>query len=124
PWFAAFFVFFAMANCGLPGTSGFVGEFMVILSSFQQSPLVSFGAASTLVFSAAFSLWLMKRVVYGKVVNEHVAALQDVNFREVIVLGVFAIGVLFVGIYPKPLTDLMAPAVSGLTTQMAVSKLP
>ncbi|MEO8742116.1 MAG: proton-conducting transporter membrane subunit, partial [Lysobacteraceae bacterium] len=124
PWFAAFFVFFAMANCGLPGTSGFVGEFMVILSSFQQSPLVSFGAASTLVFSAAFSLWLMKRVVYGKVANEHVAALQDVNFREVIVLGVFAIGVLFVGIYPKPLTDLMAPAVSGLTTQMAVSKLP
>jgi NADH-quinone oxidoreductase subunit M len=124
PVFATFFVFFAMANSGLPGTSGFVGEFMVILASFQQSPLVAFGAATTLVFGAAYSLWLMKRVVFGKVANEHVAELQDMNMREVVVLGIFAIGVLVIGIYPKPLTDLMGSSVNGLVSQMAVSKLP
>ena len=124
PVFATFFVFFAMANSGLPGTSGFVGEFMVILASFQQSPLVAFGAATTLVFGAAYSLWLMKRVVFGKVVNTHVAELQDMNMREVVVLGVFAVGVLLIGIYPKPLTDLMGSSVNGLVSQMAVSKLP
>ncbi len=124
PWFAAFFVFFAMANCGLPGTSGFVGEFMVILSSFQQSPLVSLGAACTLILAAAFSLWLVKRIVYGPITNDPVRAMKDINPRESIVLGVFAACVLAVGVYPKPLTDLMAPAVAQLTTDMAATKLP
>ena len=124
PVFATFFVFFAMANSGLPGTSGFVGEFMVILATFQQSPLVAFGAATTLVLGAAYSLWLMKRVVFGKVANSHVAELQDMNFREVIVLGVFALGVLFIGVYPKPLTDLMGAAVSQTAAEFAVTKLP
>ncbi|HTA66163.1 MAG TPA: NADH-quinone oxidoreductase subunit M [Xanthomonadaceae bacterium] len=124
PWFATFFVFFAMANCGLPGTSGFVGEFMVILAAFQRSPLIAFGAATTLVLGAAYTLWLVKRVVFGKVANKHVAELQDMNLREVVVLGTFAIGVLLVGVYPKPLTDLMGSAVSQLSTEMAVSKLP
>jgi NADH-quinone oxidoreductase subunit M len=124
PWFATLFVFFAMANSGLPGTSGFVGEFMVILATFQQSPLVAFGAATTLVLGAAYTLWLVKRVVFGKVANAHVAELQDMNFREVIVLGTFAIGVLLIGVYPKPLTDLMGPAVSRLSSELAVSKLP
>ncbi len=124
PWFATFFVFFAMANSGLPGTSGFVGEFMVILATFQQSPLVAFGAATTLVLGAAYTLWLVKRVVFGKVANSHVAELQDVNFREVIVLGVFAIGVLLIGVYPKPLTDLMGAAVSKATAELGVTKLP
>jgi NADH-quinone oxidoreductase subunit M len=122
PVFATFFVFFAMANSGLPGTSGFVGEFMVILATFQQSPLVAFGAATTLVLGAAYTLWLVKRVVFGKVANSHVAELTDVNVREVIVLGVFAIGVLLVGVYPKPLTDLMGNAVSQLAIEMARSK--
>ncbi len=123
PWFATLFVFFAMANSGLPGTSGFVGEFMVILATFQQNPLVAFGAAATLVLGAAYTLWLIKRVVFGKVANEHVAELQDINFREVIVLGVFAIGVLLIGVYPKPLTDLMGTAVAQTTSELAVSKL-
>ena len=123
PWFATFFVFFAMANCGLPGTSGFVGEFMVILAAFQQSPLVAFGAASTLVLGAAYTLWLVKRVVFGKIANDHVAQLQDMNAREAIVLGVFAIGVLLIGVYPKPLTDLMGSAVAQLSSELAGSKL-
>ncbi len=124
PVFATFFVFFAMANSGLPGTSGFVGEFMIILATFQQSPLVAFGAATTLVLGAAYTLWLVKRVVFGKVANSHVAELQDMNFREVIVLGVFAIGVLLIGVYPKPLTDLMTSAVSQTTSYLSMSKLP
>jgi NADH-quinone oxidoreductase subunit M len=123
PVFATLFVFFAMSNSGLPGTSGFVGEFMVIIATFQQSPLVAFGAATTLVLGAAYTLWLVKRVVFGKVANAHVAELQDVNFREVIVLGVFAIGVLLIGVYPKPLTDLMGTAVAQLSSQMAVTKV-
>jgi NADH-quinone oxidoreductase subunit M len=123
PWFATLFVFFAMANSGLPGTSGFVGEFMVILAAFQRSPLIAFGAATTLVLGAAYTLWMVKRVVFGKVANEDVAELQDMNYREAIVLGVFAIGVLLLGVYPKPLTDLMASAVSQLANQLAVTKL-
>ena len=123
PKFATMFVFFAMANCGLPGTSGFVGEFMVILAAFQQSPLVAFGAATTLVLGAAYTLWLVKRVVFGKVANSHVAELKDINGREWLVLGVFAIGVLALGIYPKPLTDLMEPSIAKLAMQIASSKL-
>ncbi|KFN44725.1 NADH-quinone oxidoreductase subunit M [Arenimonas oryziterrae] len=123
PWFAAFFVFFAMANAGLPGTSGFVGEFMVILAAFQQSPLVAFAAATTLVLGAAYTLWMVKRVIFGPVANHHVAELTDIGSREAWVLGIFAIGTLALGVYPKPLTDLMDASVSQLVSQLAATKL-
>jgi NADH-quinone oxidoreductase subunit M len=123
PWFAAFMVFFSMANAGLPGTSGFVGEFMVILASFQAHPLLAFTAAMTLVIGAAYTLWLVKRVVFGDIGNAHVAELEDINPREWIVLSVFAAGVLLIGVYPKPLTDLMEPAIAQLASQLAISKL-
>jgi len=123
PWFAVLFVFFGMANAGLPGTSGFVGEFMVILAAFQKNPLIAFAAASTLVIGAAYTLWLIKRVLYGEVANPHVAALKDVNAREALVLGVFALGVLAIGLRPKPLTDLMEPSIAQLAAQLASSKL-
>jgi NADH-quinone oxidoreductase subunit M len=123
PWFAFFMVLFAMANAGLPGTSGFVGEFMVILASFQSHPLIAFTAAITLVVGAAYTLWLVKRVMFGEVGNAHVAALQDINAREALVLGVFAAGVLLIGVWPKPLTDLMEPSIAQLAGQLANSKL-
>ena len=123
PWFTFFMVLFAMANSGLPGTSGFVGEFMVILASFQQHPLIAFTAAFTLVIGAAYTLWLVKRVMFGEVANAHVAELQDINYREWIVLGVFAVGTVLIGVWPKPLTDLMEPAIAQLATQLATSKL-
>ena len=123
PWFGAFFVLFAMANSGLPGTSGFVGEFMVILAAFQAKPLFAFFAAMTLIIGAAYTLWMVKRVVFGKVGNAHVAELEDINPREWIVLGVFAAGVLALGVYPKPLTDLMEPAIAQLASQLAATKL-
>ena len=123
PWFAAFWIFFSMANSGLPGTSGFVGEFMVILASFQQHPLIAFGAATTLMIGAGYSLWLAKRVIWGEVGNAHVAELRDINHREWIVLGVFAAGVLLIGVWPKPLTDLMEPSIAQLAAQLATSKL-
>ncbi|MBB1060695.1 NADH-quinone oxidoreductase subunit M [Marilutibacter spongiae] len=123
PWFAAFVVLFAMANAGLPGTSGFVGEFMVILAAFQKHPLIAFGAATTLVIGAAYTLWLVKRTIWGEVGNAHVAELKDINAREGFVLGVFAIGVLVLGIWPKPLTDLMEPSIANLATHIATSKL-
>jgi NADH-quinone oxidoreductase subunit M len=123
PWFAAFMIFFAMANSGLPGTSGFVGEFMVILASFQQHPLLAFAAATTLITGAAYTLWLAKRVIWGDVANAHVAEMQDMNPREWIVLGVFAAGVLLVGVWPKPLTDLMEPSIAQLASQLAATKL-
>jgi NADH-quinone oxidoreductase subunit M len=123
PAFAAFMVLFAMANSGLPGTSGFVGEFMVILASFQSHPLLAFTAAITLVVGAAYTLWLVKRVIFGEVGNAHVAELEDLNFREWIVLGTFAAGVLLIGVWPKPLTDLMEPSIAQLAGQLAASKL-
>jgi len=123
PWFAAFWVLFAMANSGLPGTSGFVGEFMVILAAFQTHPLIAFAAAFTLVIGAGYTLWLTKRVIWGEVGNAHVAQLQDINRREWIVLGVFAIGVIVLGVYPKPLTDLMEPSIAQLAAQLAATKL-
>ncbi|MCY7312099.1 MAG: NADH-quinone oxidoreductase subunit M [Pseudoxanthomonas sp.] len=123
PWFAVLFVFFAMANAGLPGTSGFVGEFMVIVASFQKHPYIAFVAATTLVIGAAYTLWLVKRVLYGEVANAHVAGLKDVNGRELLVLGVFAAGVLALGIWPKPLTDLMEAPIAQLAMQLANSKL-
>jgi NADH-quinone oxidoreductase subunit M len=123
PWFAAMFVFFAMANAGLPGTSGFVGEFMVILASFQKHPFIAFAAAFTLVIGAAYMLWLVKRVIYGEVANSHVAELTDMNWRESLVLGVFALGTLAIGVYPKPLTDLMESSIGQLALQLSNSKL-
>lgn len=123
PWFAGFMVLFAMANSGLPGTSGFVGEFMVILASFQLHPFLAFAAAFTLIIGAAYTLWLVKRVVWGDVTNPHVAELTDVNRREAFVLGAFAVGVLLLGIWPKPLTDLMEPSIAQLATQVASTKL-
>ncbi len=123
PWFAALFVFFAMANAGLPGTSGFVGEFMVVIATFQQNKLVAFGAATTLVLGAAYTLWMVKRVVFGKVANHHVAELSDINAREAWVLGLFALAVLALGVYPKPLTDLMNAPIAQLVSQLAASKL-
>ena len=123
PWFAALFVFFGMANAGLPGTSGFVGEFMVVLASFQYDFWVAFAAATTLILGAAYTLWMVKRVVFGEVANHHVAELSDINLREAWVLGIFALGVLALGVYPKPLTDLMDASVTQLVVQIATSKL-
>jgi NADH-quinone oxidoreductase subunit M len=96
---------------------------MVILASFQQHPLLAFGAATTLITGAAYTLWLVKRVIFGEVANAHVAELEDINMREWIVLGTFAIGVLLLGVYPKPLTDLMEPSIAQLASQLAASKL-
>jgi NADH-quinone oxidoreductase subunit M len=123
PWFAAFAMLFFMANAGLPGTSGFVGEFMVILASFQKHPVTAFLAATTLVITAAYTLWLYKRVFFGEVGNAHVAEMKDLNGREWLVLGVFAAGTLLLGVWPKPLTDLMEPSIAQLATQIATSKL-
>ncbi|GGK04391.1 NADH-quinone oxidoreductase subunit M [Luteimonas terricola] len=123
PWFAAFYVLFAFANSGLPGTSGFVGEFMVIVASFQHHPLIAFVAALTLILGAGYTLWLVKRVMYGEVGNAHVAAMKDINGREALVLGVFAAGVLLIGLWPQPLTDLMEPSIAQLAGMLANSKL-
>ncbi len=123
PWFALFWVLFAMANSGLPGTSGFVGEFVVILASFQAHPLIGLSAALTLIIGAGYSLWLTKRIIWGDVVNAPVLTMKDINMREWIVLGVFALGTLILGVWPQPLTDLMAPTISQLADQLAASKL-
>ena len=123
PVFGAFFVLFGMANAGLPGTSGFVGEFMVILAAFQQSPWTAFLAATTLIVGAGYTLWLVKRVVFGEVANANVAALKDVSPREQLMLWGFAAGVLVLGLWPAPLTDLMDASIAQLVTQLATSKL-
>jgi NADH-quinone oxidoreductase subunit M len=121
--FATFFVLFAMANAGLPGTSGFVGEFMVILASFEASFWYALLAATILVFGAAYTLWMIKRVVFGTIANEHVAALSDVNAREFLILGLLALMVLWLGIWPAPLLDVMHASVANLLEHVAVSKL-
>ncbi|MGY6517773.1 MAG: NADH-quinone oxidoreductase subunit M [Lysobacteraceae bacterium] len=123
PWFAALFVLFAMANSGLPGTSGFVGEFMVILAAFQANPWLAFAAAFTLIIGAAYTLWLVKRVIFGEVANSNVAELKDINPRETLVLVVFAIGVLLIGVWPAPLIELMDGSISQLASQLTNSKL-
>ncbi|MBP7370642.1 MAG: NADH-quinone oxidoreductase subunit M [Arenimonas sp.] len=123
PWFAGFFVLFSMANAGLPGTSGFVGEFMVIIASFQAHPLIAFFAATTLILGAAYTLWMVKRVVFGEVANHHVAELTDITAREAWVLGLFAVGVLALGIYPKPLVELMDAPISALVNHLVQTKL-
>ncbi len=124
PWFATFAVLFFMANSGLPGTSGFVGEFMVILASFQANFWYAFLAGLTLILGAAYSLWLVKRVIFGKVASREVAALEDINKREAFVLAALAAVVLLVGLWPQPLVDLMHTSVADLLVHIQQSKLP
>ena len=123
PAFAAFMVLFALANTGLPGTSGFVGEFLVIIASFRASFWYSTLAAVTLILSAGYTLWLVKRVVFGPVVSPRVAALQDLNGREFVVLGALALAVLLVGVWPAPLLKVMQPTVHHLVSQAVATKL-
>jgi NADH-quinone oxidoreductase subunit M len=123
PVFAAFMVLFGLANSGLPGTSGFVGEFLVIIASFRASFWYSALAAVTLVLGAAYTLWLVKRVVFGPVTSPRVAALQDLNGREFLVLGSLAAAVLLVGVWPAPLLKVMQPTIHHLVTQAVASKL-
>ena len=122
PRFAALMMLFAMANCGLPVTSGFVGEFMVIMGAMKASFWVAFAAATTLISGAAYTLWMYKRVIFGAVANEHVAALQDLNPRELLVLGALAVAVLGMGIYPLPFTEVMHGAVHDLLRHVALTK--
>ncbi|NIR29221.1 MAG: NADH-quinone oxidoreductase subunit M [Gammaproteobacteria bacterium] len=124
PKFAAFMMLFAMANAGLPGTSGFVGEFLVVLSSFQASVWVAFLAATILVLGAAYTLWMYKRVIFGAIVNEGVSTLSDINRREVVILGALAAVVLVFGVWPAPLLDVMSPSVENLLEHVTQSKLP
>jgi len=123
PWFATFMVLFAMANAGLPGTSGFVGEFMVILAAFKADFWYAFLAASTLILGAAYTLWMVKRVVFGDVSNDNVAKLQDINQREALFLGALAVFVLLLGVWPEPLVEVMHSSVDHLIEQVMVSKL-
>ncbi len=123
PVFASFMVLFALSNAGLPGTSGFVGEFMVILAAFQADFWLAFLAALTLILGAAYTLWMVKRVVFGSVANEQVGALTDINVREFVVLGILALSVLALGIHPDPLVEVMHPTIDKLVTQVANSKL-
>jgi NADH-quinone oxidoreductase subunit M len=124
PVFATFMVLFCMANAGLPGTSGFVGEFMVILGSINSSFWIAFLAALTLILGAAYTLWLVKRVIFGEVANDNVAALNDINRREFIMLGLVAIMVLLVGVWPNPLVTVMHASVDNLIQHVIQSKLP
>ena len=123
PWFAAFFVLFAMANTGLPGTSGFVGEFMVILTSFKANFWIAFLAATTLIVGAAYTLWLVKRVIFGAVANDNVAALTDINKRETAILGALAFFVLLLGLWPEPLVHVMNDSLVHVIEQATTSKL-
>lgn len=124
PTFAAFAVLFAMANAGLPGTSGFVGEFLVILGAIQVNFWYAFLASLTLIFGAAYTLWMVKRVFFGEVGNKHVAELKDLNKREFLILSVLAVMVLGFGLYPAPITELTNASVTQLLSHMAQSKLP
>lgn len=124
PVFSAFALLFVMANCGLPGTAGFVGEWMVILGAVQANFWVGVAAASALIFGAAYSLWMFKRVYLGPVGNANVRALLDINKREFLVMALLAVMVLYMGIHPKPFTDVMNPSVAELLKHVAVSKLP
>ena len=124
PKFAAFALLFGMANCGLPGTAGFVGEWMVILGAIKYNFWVGFASASALIFGAAYTLWMIKRVYLGPVANDHVKELTDINSREFVMLALLAIAVLAMGIFPKPFTDVMDVSVAELLKHVAISKLP
>jgi len=123
PKFTAFALLFAMANCGLPGTAGFVGEWMVILGAVKFNFWIGFGAATALIFGAAYTLWMFKRVYLGPVANDHVRELTDINAREFLMLALLAIAVLYMGLYPKPFTDVMNVSVNELLRHVALSKL-
>jgi NADH-quinone oxidoreductase subunit M len=123
PVFASFMVLFSLANAGLPGTSGFVGEFLVILAAFKASVWYAFLAGTTLVLGAGYTLWLVKRVIFGAVGNDHVAALEDLDGREFLILGVLAASVLLVGLWPAPLLDVMRATTQHLAQQLLVSKI-
>jgi len=123
PVFASFMMLFALANAGLPGTSGFVGELLVILGAFQVNVWYALAAATTLVFGAAYTLWMVKRVVFGAVANDKVAALTDATPREIIFLSLLALAVLVMGLWPYPFLDVMHASVEHLLQQVAVSKL-
>ncbi len=123
PWFAALMVFFSMANSGLPGTSGFVGEFMVILATFQARPVLAATAAITLIIGAAYTLWLVKRVIFGAVANHHVAELKDISARETLVLTGFALATLVVGVWPAPLVNLMDGSIGEVLQQLLRVKI-
>jgi len=123
PRFATFFILFSMANSGLPATSGFVGEFMVIMGAVEHNFWIGLLAATALILGASYSLWMVKRVVLGDIANDHVRELTDINRREFVILGVMAIAVLYMGIYPKPFTDVMHVSVEALLQHVAVSKL-
>ena len=123
PKFAAFALFFAMANCGLPGTAGFVGEWMVILGAVKFNFWVGAASATALIFGAAYTLWMFKRVYLGPVANDDVKALADINSREFLMLSLLAVAVLYMGIYPKPFTDVMNTSVADLLRHVALSKL-
>jgi len=124
PAFATFAVFFAMANAGLPGTSGFVGEFMVIMAAFKANFWYAFLAATTLILGAAYTLWMIKRVVFGPIANENVENLEDMNGREFFMMFILALAVLIIGIYPAPLLEVMHATIDNLVTQISISKLP
>lgn len=123
PKFAAFALLFAMANCGLPGTAGFVGEWMVILGAVQYDFWIGMAAATALIFGAAYTLWMFKRVYLGAIGNANVKALTDINGREFLVMAILAVAVLAMGLYPRPFTDVMNPSVAELLKHVAVSKL-
>jgi len=123
PKFASLAVLFAMANCGLPGTAGFVGEWMVILGAVQFKFWIAAIAASTMIWGAAYTLWMVKRVYFGPIANAHVREMKDVNRREFAMLGVLAAAVIAMGIYPKPFTDVMHVSVANLLRQVAISKI-
>ncbi|TFZ02203.1 NADH-quinone oxidoreductase subunit M [Ramlibacter henchirensis] len=123
PNFTAFSLLFAMANCGLPATAGFVGEWMVILGTVQANFWLAMAAASALIWGAAYTLWMFKRVYLGPVANEDVRQLTDINAREFLMLGLLAVAVLYMGIHPKPFTDIMDASVAGFLKHVAVSKL-
>ena len=124
PKFAAFALLFSMANAGLPGTAGFVGEWMVILGAVKYNFWIGFGAATALIFGAAYTLWMYKRVYLGAPGNKHVEELVDINAREFLMLSLLAIAVLWMGIHRKPFTDVMNASVGELLRHVAVSKLP
>jgi len=124
PKFAAFSLLFSMANCGLPATAGFVGEWMVILGAVKYNFVVGLLAASALIFGAAYTLWMFKRVYLGPVTNDEVKGLTDINTREFIMLALLAIAVLYMGLYPRPFTDVMEASVADLLKHVALSKLP
>jgi len=124
PTFAAFAVFFGMANCGLPATAGFVGEWMVILGTVKANFWLGGIAATALVFGAAYTLWMVKRVYFGDVANDDVRALTDINRREFVMLGLLAVATLYMGLYPKPFTDVMHNSVVELLKHVALSKIP